>query len=100
MTDNGFFASAEVQLPILRVEKVKGVLQIVPFIDFGVGWNSSGNPDPNPNTLLGLGLGLQWQMSDRLNVRLDYGLPLTDIQDRGRTLQEDGFYFSIVGSPF
>ncbi|WP_375501221.1 ShlB/FhaC/HecB family hemolysin secretion/activation protein [uncultured Nostoc sp.] len=100
LTDNGFFASAEVQLPILRVEKVKGVLQVVPFIDFGVGWNSSGNLDPNPNTLLGLGLGLQWQMSDRLNVRLDYGLPLTDIQDRGRTLQEDGFYFSIVGSPF
>ncbi|WP_138500829.1 ShlB/FhaC/HecB family hemolysin secretion/activation protein [Nostoc sp. PA-18-2419] len=100
LIDNGFFASAEVQLPVLRVKNVGGVLQVVPFIDFGVGWNSSGNPNPNPNTLLGLGLGLQWQMSDRLNARLDYGIPLTDIQDTGRTLQEDGFYFSIVGSPF
>lgn len=100
LTDNGFLASAEVQLPVLRVENVGGVLQVVPFIDFGVGWNSSGNPDPNPNTLLGLGLGLQWQMGDRLNARLDYGISLTDIQDRGRTLQEDGLYFSIVANPF
>ncbi|WP_229546755.1 ShlB/FhaC/HecB family hemolysin secretion/activation protein [Nostoc sp. CHAB 5836] len=100
LTDNGFFASAEVQLPVLRLKNVGGVLQVVPFIDFGVGWNSSGNADPNPNTLLGLGLGLQWQMGDRLNVRLDYGIPLTDIQDRGRTLQEDGIYFSIVANPF
>ncbi|MCC5603884.1 ShlB/FhaC/HecB family hemolysin secretion/activation protein [Nostoc favosum] len=100
LTDNGFLASAEVQLPVLRVENVGGVLQVVPFIDFGVGWNSSGSADANPNTLLGLGLGLQWQMGDRLNARLDYGIPLTDIQDRGRTLQEDGIYFSIVANPF
>lgn len=100
LTDNGFFASAELQLPVLRVENVKGVLQVVPFIDFGVGWNSSDNADPEPNTLLGIGLGLQWQMSDRFNARLDYGVPLTDIQDRNRTLQEDGIYFSIVANPF
>ncbi|MEH2322152.1 MAG: ShlB/FhaC/HecB family hemolysin secretion/activation protein [Nostoc sp.] len=100
LTDNGFLASAEIQLPVLRLKNVGGVLQVVPFIDFGVGWNSSGNPDPNPNTLLGLGLGLQWQMSDRLNARLDYGIPLTNIQDRDRTLQEEGIYFSIVANPF
>lgn len=104
LTDNGFLASAEVQLPILRVENVGGVLQVVPFIDFGVGWNSSGNSYQNTNTLtntlVGLGLGLQWQMGDRLNARLDYGIPLTNIQDRGRTLQEDGIYFSIVANPF
>ncbi|MEA5621826.1 ShlB/FhaC/HecB family hemolysin secretion/activation protein [Nostoc sp. UHCC 0251] len=101
LTDNGFLGSAEVQLPILRVENVKGVLQVVPFIDFGVGWNSSGNTtNPNPNTLLGFGLGLQWQMGDRFNARLDYGIPLTDIQDRGSSLQEDGIYFSIVANPF
>ncbi|WP_375514914.1 ShlB/FhaC/HecB family hemolysin secretion/activation protein [uncultured Nostoc sp.] len=106
LTDNGFLASAELQLPVLRVKNVGGVLQVVPFIDFGVGWNSFGKPpDQNTNTiltntLLGLGLGLQWQMGDRLNARLDYGIPLTDIQDRGRTLQEEGIYFSIVANPF
>lgn len=100
LTDNGFLGSAEVQLPVLRVDKVAGVLQVVPFIDFGIGWNSSDNLDPNPNTLLGVGLGLQWQMGDRFSARLDYGIGLTDVEDRDRTLQEDGIYFSVNYSPF
>ena len=99
LTDNGFYGAAEVQLPVLRVKRVEGVLQVVPFVDFGIGWNSSGNSDPDPNTLLGLGLGLQWQMGDRLTARIDYGIPLTDIEDRGRTLQEDGLYFSVIVNP-
>jgi hemolysin activation/secretion protein len=64
LTDNGFFASAEVRLPILRVEKLEGVLQVVPFVDFGIGWNSSDNPDPDPNSLVGVGLGLQCQVGN------------------------------------
>ncbi|KAB8334246.1 ShlB/FhaC/HecB family hemolysin secretion/activation protein [Scytonema tolypothrichoides VB-61278] len=106
LVDNGFFASAEVRLPILRVEEVKGVLQLIPFIDFGVGWNNSSrgrqNPDLDPNTLIGVGLGLQWQMGDTLNARIDYGVPLTDVNvnSRDRTLQEQGFYFSVNYSPF
>lgn len=48
LTDNGVFASAEVRLPILRVDSVKGVLQVAPFVDFGVGWNDVGNPIPTP----------------------------------------------------
>lgn len=99
LTDNGFFAAAEVRLPILRIESVEGVLQVVPFIDFGIGWNSSARPDPAPNSLVGIGLGLQWQMGDRFSARLDYGIPLTDIEDRDRTLQEDGFYFSVNYNP-
>ncbi|MBW4593006.1 MAG: ShlB/FhaC/HecB family hemolysin secretion/activation protein [Brasilonema angustatum HA4187-MV1] len=104
LVDNGFFASAEVRFPILRVEEVKGVLQLIPFIDFGVGWNNSSrgrpNPDLDPNTLIGVGLGLQWQMDDKLNARIDYGIPLTDVNSRDRTLQEQGLYFSVNYSPF
>ena len=100
MSDNGFFGSAEVQLPVLRVKSVEGVLQVVPFIDFGIGWNSSGDSNPDPSTMLGIGLGLQWEIGDRFSARLDYGIPLTDIDDRNRTLQEDGLYFSIILNPF
>ena len=100
LTDNGVFASAEVRLPILRVEKLEGVLQVVPFVDFGIGWNSSDNPDPDPNSLVGVGLGLQWQMGDKLTARFDWGIPLIDIEDSDRTLQEQGLYFSINYSPF
>ncbi|KAF3889714.1 MULTISPECIES: ShlB/FhaC/HecB family hemolysin secretion/activation protein [Nostocales] len=102
LVDNGFFASAEFRLPVLRVQDIQGVLQVVPFIDFGIGWNSSGesNPDPDRNTLLGVGLGLQWQMGNNLNARFDYGIPLIDVESRERTLQEQGFYFSVNYSPF
>jgi Uma2 family endonuclease len=37
--NSGAIASAEVRIPILRVSKVKGLLQIGLFIDFGIAWN-------------------------------------------------------------
>jgi hemolysin activation/secretion protein len=100
LVDNGFFASAEFRLPILRVNQVDGLLQIVPFIDFGIGWNSSGDRNPDPNTLVGTGVGLLLQMANQLNARLDYGFPLIDVNSSDRTLQEQGLYFSVNYSPF
>jgi hemolysin activation/secretion protein len=100
LTDNGVSASAEVRFPILRVKSIKGLLQIVPFIDFGVGWNSGNIPDPDQNTLVGAGVGLQWQMGNSLNARFDWGIPLVDIRSGKNSLQEQGLYFSINYSPF
>ncbi len=102
LTDNGIFASAEVRLPILRVESVKGVLQVGPFVDCGIGWNDADNPvpTPDPNTLVGVGLGWRWQMGDNFTARFDWGIPLTDVEGGDRTWQENGFYFSINYSPF
>jgi hemolysin activation/secretion protein len=103
LTDNGFFASAEVRLPILRVKKVKGVLQVVPFIDFGVGWDSTGREttqELEQNTLIGVGVGLQWQMWDRLTARFDWGIPLNTLENSQKSLQEQGLYFSINYSLF
>jgi hemolysin activation/secretion protein len=97
LTDNGIFASTEVRLPVLRVEEVQGVLQIVPFLDFGVGWNDRDNPipTPNPNTLASVGLGLLWQMGDRFTARLDWGLPLTEFRVQGNTVSQQSLYFSV-----
>ncbi len=100
LTDNAFFASAEVRLPLLRTPKSEGVLQLAPFVDFGIGWNSSGGSVPDPNTLLGVGLGLQWQMSNDLTARFDWGIPLIDANSGDRTLQEQGLYFSLNYSAF
>ncbi|MGB5636175.1 MAG: BamA/TamA family outer membrane protein [Waterburya sp.] len=79
---------------------VQGLLSIVPFFDLGVGWNNNGEDNPEENVLAGLGLGLQWQMIDTLDTRIYYGIPLTDVEDNDRTLQENGFYFSVNYSPF
>ena len=102
LTDNGVFASAEVRLPILRVASVNGVLQVVPFADFGVAWNDDDNPipTPNPNTLATVGLGLQWQMGDNFNARLDWGIPLTDFEVQSNTSSEQELYFTVNYSFF
>jgi hemolysin activation/secretion protein len=96
LTDNAFLASAEFRYPILRVPQVNGVLQITPFVDYGVGFNSSGIANPNPNNLASVGLGLLWQ-SNNLSARFDWGAALVDVKNsRNTTLQDDGLYFSLV----
>lgn len=97
--DNGFLASAELRVPILRVPDIEGTLQIAPFIDFGKVWNSD-RDNPDPSNLVGIGLGLLWQMGDNFTARLDWGIPLTDIDSSERTWQENGVYFQIQYSPF
>lgn len=99
LTDNGAFASAEVRLPILRIPRLNGVLQVAPFFDVGTAWNS-GRSDPDPNTLASVGLGLRWQQGDRFTARLDWGIPLVSVDSRERTWQENGVYFSVIYNPF
>ena len=94
LTDNGFLASAELRLPIIQGFSESGVVQLVPFIDYGKGWNDSDVPNPNPQNLASFGLGLLWQEKN-FNCRLDYGIPLIDADSRERTLQEQGLYFSL-----
>lgn len=98
LTDNGALFSAEVRLPILRVPEVDGLLQVVPFFDAGVGWNVD-IEDPDPNVLLGTGLGLLWQMGENFSARIDWGIPLIEIESEDRTWQENGIYFSVIYSP-
>ncbi|MEH1944730.1 MAG: ShlB/FhaC/HecB family hemolysin secretion/activation protein [Nostoc sp.] len=100
LTDNATFVSAEVQVPILRLPQIDSILQVVPFVDFGVGWNSSGRENPDPNTLAAVGLGLRWSQGDRFTARLDWGIPLVSVNSNDRTLQENGLYFSLIYNPF
>jgi hemolysin activation/secretion protein len=102
LSDNAFFLSAEARLPILHVREVQGTLQIAPFIDFGTGWNINGD-QLDTNTLAGVGVGLLWQMEERLTARLDWGIPLIELDDpnaEGNSLQQDGLYFQIEYTPF
>lgn len=104
LADNGVFASAEVQLPILRTGKNKsaptGILQIIPFFDIGTAWNNSGIENANTSTLVSLGMGLQWRDRNDFSARLDWGIPLTNVDSRDRTWQENGLLFSLQWNAF
>ena len=94
LTDNGFSLSGEVRLPVYRARDINGLLQLAPFVDVGGGWNHNGT-NPDPNVLVSTGIGLLWQQGDRLTARLDWGIPLVDIDKRTSSLQENGLYFAI-----
>ena len=100
LTDNGFRGTAEVRLPVIRAKKVDGILHFIPFVDFGMGWNSDGRSDPDPNVLVSTGLGLEWRMNNNFTARLDWGIPLNEVNADGDSLQEDGLHFSIRFNPF
>ncbi len=101
LADNGFFASAELRVPILRVPNWQMLVQLTPFFDFGTVWNNSNSDaDIETPTLSSVGLGLRFLLGTRFNARLDWGIPLVNLDSSGDTLQEKGIYFSIQYSLF
>ena len=99
LTDNGWFISAEARLPILRIPEWDLLVQATPFIDYGRGWNFSGE-NPDPNDLGGVGIGLRMQIGDSVTARFEWGIPWMDVDSSDRTWQEQGLYFSIMVNPF
>ena len=97
--DNGLFSSAEIRATVARIPKWNTSIQLTPFVDFGAVWNSD-DLSFDTNTLVSTGIGLRVQTSDRFAARLDYGIPLVDLDSEGDSLQEDGVYFSIELQPF
>lgn len=99
LADNGIFTTAELRFPIAKID-TNILLQLTPFVDFGIGWNSSGSFAVDNNALASLGLGLRLTAGDKLSARLDWGIPLVSTSGDKRTWQENGLYFSVVYNPF
>ncbi|MDJ0703927.1 MAG: ShlB/FhaC/HecB family hemolysin secretion/activation protein [Leptolyngbyaceae cyanobacterium MO_188.B28] len=98
LRDNGWFLSSEFRLPLFRLPKNKILMQIAPFFDVGGGWNRGGVP--NTQFLTSTGLGLIFRLDDDITARLDWGVPLSDFNSTGSSLQDSGIHFSIRMSPF
>lgn len=101
--DNGFRFSVEDRITVYRDESGLPLIQFTPFIDIGAVWNDGGNPNneflPDQRFLAGAGVGLIWQPVPQFGLRLDYGIPLVDLDDRGNNAQDSGFYFSVIFRP-
>jgi hemolysin activation/secretion protein len=93
LSDNGIIASAEIRVPVIQIPQFQSAVQVVPFVDFGKGWNTE-RENPETTTLASVGLGLLWQ-SDNFSARLDWGIPLVELESSQRTWQENGVYFQL-----
>lgn len=95
--DNGVRASLEDRITIQRDKDGNSSLQLVPFIDAGAVWNHPNNPNlqPSQTALVSAGLGVIWNPVKNLTVRVDYGLPIVSLSDRGNNAQDQGLHFGI-----
>lgn len=97
--DSGWRFSIEDRWTVRRNEAGRSLLQLAPFFDAGLVWNHRANPNAlssDTRFLAGVGLGLLWQPLPKLNIRVDYGIPLVGISDNGSdTLQSRGLYFTV-----
>jgi len=95
VSDNGILGGIEFRIPLTDDPQE---LQLTPFVEAGHGWNNR-TPDPE-QAIVSAGLGVRWQVTSDLAMRLDYGVPLVEVANRGDSLQEDGFSFSVRYQPF
>lgn len=102
--DNGFRFLIEDRIAIQRDDSGAPTIQLAPFFDMGTVWNQSDNPNRQlgQTFLAGAGIGLLWDKAfdlPGLSLRLDYGVPLVNLSDRGNNAQDEGFNFSVRYQP-
>ena len=98
--NNGLLVSAEVRVPVARWNNRQSSVSVIPFADFGTIWGTEELLNQEEETIASLGVGVQLLLDERLRARVDWGIPLVDVNDRDRTLQENGVYFSLEYFPF
>ncbi len=105
VTDDAVLASAELHVPIgkLRLPYLArtdgdGLVQLVPFYDFGQGWNV-GRPTPFPPNISGVGAGLRWYLGAGITAEFYYGHALRNVSV-GNSLEDKGIYFRITTAFF
>ena len=81
-------------------------LQLVPFVDYGRGWNRDLDTPPVKH-ISSVGLGLRWAASWRrapvtLRPQLEvyWGIPLRDVDNPDNDLQDDGLHLQFTLSCF
>ena len=98
--DNAFSISPEVRIPILRDRYTKPIMHLIPFFDYGIGWNAEGDRDRE--SIYSLGLGLNYKPTDYVNMSLYWGYAFEDFDTKDDDdLQDYGIHFQIrIGTDF
>ncbi len=80
--DNGIRLSVEDRITLQRNESGAPIMLLSPFVDMAAVWNTkSGTTVNDDRFLLGTGVGFTYRPIEGLDLRLDLGVPLVDIDD-------------------
>ena len=94
--DQGYAASAELRVPIMRNPEGGAVLQLAPFIDMGGAWYK-GRATEAPQRLSSAGVGLRFDPYPGLHGELYYAHTFAgrNVVNPSRSLQDSGFHLVI-----
>jgi hemolysin activation/secretion protein len=105
VTDDGFLASGELRIPVGRIRlpfladsDAAGIVQIVPFYDYAMAWNTD-RPTPYPQQISGVGAGLRWYLGSGLTAEFYYGKALRNVRV-GNSIEDRGLYFRVTSILF
>jgi hemolysin activation/secretion protein len=101
--DNGVILSIEGRIPLFDLgvpqfggkPPIGGVVQIVPFVDYGNGWDA-GPKTPPPSDIASIGLGFRWDLESHFHASIDWGHALRPIHNVGHDLQDSGVHFRVA----
>jgi hemolysin activation/secretion protein len=82
---------------VLHVSRLPLDLFLVPFTDFGHGWDESGPGKLESDTIASLGIGIRFMLFDSIRGDFQYGGRLTGSPDgNGTGLQRHGLSFRVT----
>jgi hemolysin activation/secretion protein len=104
--DNGLIGSLEAHLPLVRNTRWAEMVQLIPFVDAGWGWNQR-IPTPEPRILASVGLGMRWTATwpvatvpIRTQIEVFWGYRLLARDTAGEGLQDKGLHLQAVVAAF
>lgn len=98
--DNAFIISPELRFPVYKDRYGKALVYLIPFVDYGIGWNSNGPREREE--IYSAGLGVTYNPTDHISMSLYWGHGFEDFGVRNdNDLQDDGIHFQLrLGTAF
>ena len=98
--DNAFIISPELRFPVYKDRYGKALVYLIPFVDYGIGWNSNGPKEREE--IYSAGLGVTYNPTDHISMSLYWGHGFEDFGVRNNNdLQDDGIHFQLrLGTAF
>ncbi len=95
--DNGVVGNIELQVTVVRGKW--GSFAIIPFIDAATTWNNGDRDTPGTNTFVSAGIAARYRIGEVFEARVDFGIPLNELDGFGATDTQDNFIFSFLFNP-
>ncbi len=92
--DNAVILSPELRIPIYKDRYGKTLVYMIPFFDYGTGWNTDSPRDRE--TIYSAGLGVTYNPSDNINMAVYWGHSFKDFDiPNDNDLQDYGIHFQL-----